>query len=479
MWRYAFFCFSCTLAGFTLAADPSIPSKDIKESSHLIDIPNETTISPRNKNLKANTLCMPPPPIYAWIYQKIHKKTSVYYAFSDNTYTEYIYPAIARNDYTTVEQWLRHGANPNHQGAGCMHSLLHTAAQQDDPRIISLLVAYGANVNQTGASKDTPMHIAAIAGKTSCLQRLYSHGAHIHARNATHSTPLILALDKKQEAAAYVLLKLGAHPNVSDAVHRKPIFQAVTWCSPSMVKTLIDYGAHVNVQAEEGNTLLHYLPQAEHPKICTILRQAGATMNTKNSHSTTPLEHTLTTILDIDDKMEAASWLIACGATLTQRLRQYPYYPEVLQATQGKLPQEEYLNSTQALRIMIGYYHNTAIIRFLSNHQKHTQHYANMCANLLEDAIALGNSNLIAMCASYEILTIKQFSRVCMLLQPNTLQQVGHMCPNRIRQDYRHMPLAHAQRILKATNLRSSLLQEQLYTQQQSHHYTDINIICP
>lgn len=75
---------------------------------------------------------------------------------------------------------------------GC--SLLHLACETADLGMLELLMQYGANVNASDSSGQTPLHWCVIRGKAAFAKLLLARGADPHALDAESKTPYTLAL---------------------------------------------------------------------------------------------------------------------------------------------------------------------------------------------------------------------------------------------------------------------------------------------
>ncbi|PHZ08986.1 ankyrin, partial [Rhizopus microsporus ATCC 52813] len=67
---------------------------------------------------------------------------------------------------------------------------LHEAALRGKTDIVRLLLEYNADVNSRGADLDTPLHDAAENGHTEVVQLLLEYGADMTIANSKGQTPL-------------------------------------------------------------------------------------------------------------------------------------------------------------------------------------------------------------------------------------------------------------------------------------------------
>ena len=105
------------------------------------------------------------------------------------------------------------GANLEARTAGHPegHTVLHYAAR-GSPRILSLLLEAGVNVNVENHGGYTPLHWAAIGGlrRTECVELLLKAGAAVNVRTEGGYTPFDIALTKGHRRAYPLFLRAGA-----------------------------------------------------------------------------------------------------------------------------------------------------------------------------------------------------------------------------------------------------------------------------
>lgn len=95
---------------------------------------------------------------------------------------------------------LTAGADPNHYDLNGNTPLMAFAAElpEDDdyktgPKILDLLVEYGADVHARNRAGETALHIAVRCGRKLAMKTLVRHGANVHARDADGSSVLHVA----------------------------------------------------------------------------------------------------------------------------------------------------------------------------------------------------------------------------------------------------------------------------------------------
>ncbi len=104
----------------------------------------------------------------------------------DETVLEsYIHHCYKRVNTAVLRRILRAGANPNLCKAKQLRPMFHWAILNNVKRLVSILLEYGADVNQRGKVHDgeTPLMTAAYFADISMMEMLLKHGADVNARD--------------------------------------------------------------------------------------------------------------------------------------------------------------------------------------------------------------------------------------------------------------------------------------------------------
>ena len=125
-------------------------------------------------------------------------------------YTPLHYAAMYDND-VAVKSLLECGANFSVRCFVNKLSPLHLAAERDDPDIIDILIAAGADVNCVDRYGATPLHYAACEGIADVTEALLRNGADINVVDELGKTPLSVALKMGEIEVSQLLT--GDHEN--------------------------------------------------------------------------------------------------------------------------------------------------------------------------------------------------------------------------------------------------------------------------
>ena len=168
----------------------------------------------------------------------------------------------------------------------CELSLLHIAMRPDirtDPRIVKLLLEYGADVDAKGGDFDsTPLHWAIMPDyDNKCpdpeiIKMLLEYGADANAEEKLGHRPLQVTILNQCPEVAKLLLNYGADVNMRMG-HGSTLLQiAVVFGNTGMVELLLDYGIDADVVNDRGETALDMAVKRGCVDIAEILRKHGA-----------------------------------------------------------------------------------------------------------------------------------------------------------------------------------------------------------
>ncbi|XP_026074012.1 ankyrin repeat and SOCS box protein 18-like isoform X1 [Carassius auratus] len=156
-----------------------------------------------------------------------------------------------------VELLLEHGANPNQMTDEGL-TALHLCRTPQSLRCAKALVRYGATVNLSSEEEDeTPLHVAARHGLPHHAQLYLRFGACVNHSSSSGETPLGVVCGVAQEKTVdsqderyleicRLLLVYGANINLADKQRRSPLHKAARNVQLKLVELLLDNGADIN-----------------------------------------------------------------------------------------------------------------------------------------------------------------------------------------------------------------------------------------
>ncbi|GFO49542.1 ankyrin repeat-containing protein [Plakobranchus ocellatus] len=208
-------------------------------------------------------------------------------------------PEACRVDLKSfVAEWI--GLTTNLDPKTCQ-TLLRPAIVSGSIESVEALLSRGADLNSPYGYRNSALMVAIAFLETpdrlKMVKFLVEKGANVNRSHGIYS-PLVVATLKQPDVVLY-LLQNGAKVNeVGDDLGNTPLTAAVSYdtydddeCRSithcrSTVQTLLSAGADPNKSNNKGETALHWAFDAE---IASLLIEAGADLEVRNTHGVTPL----------------------------------------------------------------------------------------------------------------------------------------------------------------------------------------------
>lgn len=178
-----------------------------------------------------------------------------------------------RNDRDDeVKAMLARGMDPETVGPDG-NPVLVTAAREGSARVVDVLLAAGAKVDQANAYGDTAFKLAALHGRIEIAKKLRARKAAI---DPPGWTPLIYAATGGHDEMVRYLLAEGANIDAVSPNGTTALMMAVREEKFSTAVLLIARGADVNIRNENGATALAWAERSGDSTLVERLKRAGA-----------------------------------------------------------------------------------------------------------------------------------------------------------------------------------------------------------
>ncbi|XP_058844903.1 dynein axonemal heavy chain 12-like isoform X3 [Acipenser ruthenus] len=132
-----------------------------------------------------------------------------------------------------------------------------SAVKNGSCELLSLLIRFGADVNQQGVHRRTALHEAARLGRRDTVDLLLRCGADPDPRSSYGLTPLALAAQCGHTDIVQALLQKGVSVESQALDSASILFEAAASGNPDTIALLLEYGADANVPKYSGHLPIH------------------------------------------------------------------------------------------------------------------------------------------------------------------------------------------------------------------------------
>ncbi|MNS18023.1 Ankyrin repeats (3 copies) [compost metagenome] len=188
-----------------------------------------------------------------------------------------ILKAVQENNIDAVTKALKNGENVNATDSH-KRSLLLIATNNKNVGIATLLVKYGADVNQQADNLDSPFLYAGASGQTELLKLFLANGARFDVFNRYNGSALIPACERGHIETVRLLANTKGFPvNHVNRLGWTGLMEAIvlgdgTKKYQEIVKILKDAGAKMDIPDHDGVTPLQHAERAGYREIAKIIK---------------------------------------------------------------------------------------------------------------------------------------------------------------------------------------------------------------
>ncbi|MFZ2586806.1 MAG: ankyrin repeat domain-containing protein [Alphaproteobacteria bacterium] len=186
-----------------------------------------------------------------------------------------LYAAAESNQPGVVKLLIAAGANPNLANTQNMTPLMR-AVEQNLPGMVELLMALGADPQSSNSEGWNPLFYAVQSNNAAMVERLITGGLDPNGHDRLGLTPLMVASRKGSLDMVRLLVKQGADVNAVDAVGVPALHGAVKEGNFQMVKLLLENGAKVDASTRSGTTAMDVALAQNDMTLANLLLAHGA-----------------------------------------------------------------------------------------------------------------------------------------------------------------------------------------------------------
>ncbi|CAL8272787.1 unnamed protein product [Merluccius merluccius] len=221
--------------------------------------------------------------------------------------------AVSSEHLSCVLSLLEAGADPDICGKS-KDTPLYKACERENTDMVSLLVSFGATVNQRCAQGWTALHEAVSLDNTELCDKLLKAGAALNPPNTYSITPLIVAAQQGRLTALGYLLGKGADVNMETCDGVTALHEASKHGHKEVAAMLLKRNADANKHCNSGLLPLHVAAQYGHHEIVALLVPVTSRARVRSSW-VSPLH-----LAAQHNRLPAAAVLLRTGADVNATL---------------------------------------------------------------------------------------------------------------------------------------------------------------
>lgn len=194
---------------------------------------------------------------------------------------------------------LKYGANIEDEDA-CGLRPIHRALWEGHDAMVQFLINEGADCevpigsheppqHSSVAMQGAPIHLASIKGNEPTVNLLLAKGVNVNARLDNGWTALHMAAANGHSSVVSLLLRSGADVNATDSAGGTAIYRAAETGQDGAIKLLVQHKGNVNLRTKLEQTPLLRAAENGHEAAVTVLLESGADWKIKDFLGWTPL----------------------------------------------------------------------------------------------------------------------------------------------------------------------------------------------
>ena len=162
------------------------------------------------------------------------------------------------------------------------------ATKTDDQKSVESFLKSGIAVDSRGEGDETPLHWAALYGRTSIAELLINNNGDVRAKDNSGSTPLHGAAEEGHLELVETLIRSNADINAANNDGITPLHLAAARGQLTVVMSLLKHGANIDAADKSGSTALHLACAYGEKNVVTLLLAEKANARAKDNDGNTP-----------------------------------------------------------------------------------------------------------------------------------------------------------------------------------------------
>jgi uncharacterized protein len=238
-----------------------------------------TRLSKAGKAIACTVLALLPPGHAAAANEAAARATAVNEAPTATARFEKLVASVRSGDHAAVRSVLAGRRVDLNRPLVDGSTLLAWAVENQDRRMVELLLTNGASADGAGNPYTAPLLVACQYGDTEILDLLISAKAKVNVARPDGIAPLALCAGSASANIVRRLLDAGAEADKVDEQGQTPLMWAAAKGRLENIRVLVERGARINRQTRKGFTPLFFALKSGEPRAAELVLEAGGNVD--------------------------------------------------------------------------------------------------------------------------------------------------------------------------------------------------------
>ena len=192
-----------------------------------------------------------------------------------------LFARIERHDISAIREILNMAPNLVNSKDLNGFSPLMFACEENNIKIINLLLSYGADTETTTEDQETSLLLSVMGRNEKIAEILLKHGASLSAKNNNHENALFIACYMDQTTMIKLLLEHGAANFIDQPNHKgkTALMCAAKNGNLAITKLLLEAGAKTSLKNHKGQTALTIAKNKNYQRTAELITQTNKLNN--------------------------------------------------------------------------------------------------------------------------------------------------------------------------------------------------------
>lgn len=143
---------------------------------------------------------------------------------------------------------------------------------------------------QESHDRNTPLHVAAMAGNVNAVKFIVANGGNIDGLDEDGRSALMMGLFRSQGATTLALVEAGANLEIRDREGKTALMFAAQYGQVDTIRAMITRKVNLDAQSRKGTTALIFAADRGQLEVAKVLKAAGANTTLRDNGGRSALD---------------------------------------------------------------------------------------------------------------------------------------------------------------------------------------------